>query len=1217
MIDDMADMHFGFPALFLRGRFSGNAWRLLLLFTAGSALVLCPGQAFSEDKAKASVAKALAAIEAKESELSVSPPTPGAGLERGKDAVAFTSRLQAQAGPKDRDQPRNQSSGLVLSARTVFDTKADTIRKRVLLTRPGQEISFASELDKAGKPFGQLVSSSTHGDRQVYYRESEVIVYSQAADAAGYPALKEWIYASAPNAGSAGSVYSWRFSGREGDGVYLNKRPDGAVEVRSSMTVAGVSSPEQRAHVLDVVRRVLGQKGHLGGDEVLTVLAPPVYWTRGGEKKTAAFTVSDGCLLSFQIAEPPAAYPLTIDPTLNYGQWLGSNLYAPVYFRGVAVATAADTNEIYVTGYAPDMNFDESVTFQGTHSGGDEAFVLEIGDGATPTLNWGQWLGGDGDDYPRSIAVAGDEIYVVGCTTSSTGWEGTFQGTHGGAGEDEGFVVEVQDGATPVVNWGQWLGGISDDYIRSVAVNGDEIYVGGYTYSGTSWETVTFQGSRSSLAEGFVVEIQDGATPVLNWGQWLGGTGDDFVYGVAVWGDEVYACGHSYSASSWEGTFQGTHSGGTEGFVVEIQDGATPVLNWGQWLGGTGDDYTGGVAANGDEIYVAGDSFSASSWEGTFQGTHSGGDEGFVVEVGDGATPTLNWGQWLGGSGNDSAYAVAVNGDEIYAAGDSYSATSWEGTFQGAHSGYDEVFVVEIGDGATPTVNWGQWLGGSSDDFARCVAVVGEEIYVAGYSDTASSWEAVTFQGTHNNLMDEGFVVEVQDGATPTLNWGQWLGAANADYLRDVAVNGNEIYVVGYSTSAADWGVTFQGTYSGGLEAFLIEIQDGVTPVLNWGQWLGGVGDDYAYSVAVNGDEIYVAGESYSATGWEVAPQGTFSGGNEGYVAEVQDGALPTVNWVQWVGGSSYDYIRSVAVSGDEIYAYGYANSSLGWEATMQGSRVGYDVFVVEIQDGAPPTVNWGQWIGGDGTDSPAMGPRGVAVSGDEIYVGGYSSDPVGWETVTFQGTHSGLTEGFVIEIQDGATPVLNWGQWLGGTGNDYVYAVAVNGDEIYAGGDSFSATSWERTFQGTFSGGDEGFVIEIQDGASPTLNWAQWLGGTGADYVNSLAVNGDNIYIGGVTDSQTSWESPLFGTVGAREGFVVKLQDGFTPIFKWVQCLGGGGSDYLYGIAIKGDVVYVCGHSYSTTWEPVTFQGIRKGASDGYVIKLTDESNIMMYPNF
>gem|GEM_PF-5165529 len=690
-------------------------------------------------------------------------------LERGTDAVAFTTVLStAPEAPKAPEDPENVGGPYRTGpmARTLFAWNAGTVRKRTLLRRGQASAVFTAELDNGGLPYKQYISSSAAGDRLIYDRPGETRVYSQGKDQAGATVLKEWVLAREPGK-NAPMVWTWRFSGGEGRDVRLVKKADGAVEVRSLIRVSGVSpgDKEKRGSVMEAVSRALKSRARFEDGEILTVLEPPVYWTSGNERKQAEFSVSGEDSLLFSISESSSSYPLLIDPTLNYGQWLGGG--GSTIIRALAVVG----DEIYAGGYSDSSASWETVTFQGTFSGGDEGFVVEIQDGASPALNWGQWLGGTGIDRVYALAAVGDEIYAAGRSDSSASWETvTFQGAHSGAAE--GFVVEIQDGASPALNWGQWLGGTGDDYVFALAAVGDEIYAAGSSTLTVSWETVTFQGAHSGLAEGFVVEIQDGASPALNWGQWLGGAGYDYVYALAAAGDEICAGGYSTSASSWETvTFQGAHSGGAEGFVVEIQDGAPPALNWGQWLGGAGSDYVRALAVSGDEVYAGGDSSSPSSWELTPQGAFGGGSEGFVVEIQDGSSPSLNWGQWLGGLDMEYVKALAVMGDEIYVGGDSASdPPGWEPLqFYGYYFfNPSDGFVVEIRDGTTPVLNWGQWLGGGNIDYLSALVVSGERIFAGGHTYDSADWEPITFQGADTSAI-EAFVVKITDDVNTIL----------------------------------------------------------------------------------------------------------------------------------------------------------------------------------------------------------------------------------------------------------------------------------------------------------------------------------------------------------------------------------------------------------------------------------------------------------------
>jgi len=461
----------------------------------------------------------------------------------------------------------------------------------------------------------------------------------------------------------------------------------------------------------------------------------------------------------------------------------------------------------------------------------------------------------------------------------------------------------------------------------------------------------------------------------VSWGQWLGGSDSDNVYCIVVNGNEIYLSGASRSPSSWESiSFYGAHTcGDWEGYVLEIIDngaGSAPTLSWGHWFGGSDEDNVMyAVAVNGNEIYVAGKTLTKDDWESVpWQGAYSGLHEGFIIEILDNDVtnvPTINWGQWLGGTSYDLCLGLAVNGNEIYVVGQSRSKNSWENAnWKGAFTGgnVNEAFIVEILDNDVtniPTFNWGQWLGGSDHDGLSCVVVKDNEIYVAGSSYGATSWESVSFSGTHSGGW-EGFVIEMLDNDvtnTPTLNWGQWLGGSDSDGISDMFVVGNEIHVAGRSYSASNWEISFQGSYSGSPEIFVAEILDNDatnTPTLTWGQWFGGSNYEYAGGVATIGNTVYVTGVTLSPSGWEGAAfEGAYTRSYESFVLEISDNDatnIPTLSLVRWLGGYSSDWGRDLAIGNDSVYVVGESRDADDWEPiTFYGSLASRDVFLINM----------------------------------------------------------------------------------------------------------------------------------------------------------------------------------------------------------------------------------------------------------------------------
>ena len=362
------------------------------------------------------------------------------------------------------------------------------------------------------------------------------------------------------------------------------------------------------------------------------------------------------------------------------------------------------------------------------------------------------YAGGGGSDAAYALAIhpTSGEVYVAGYTGSTA-----FPGTAGGAQASSGGVVDAFvarfNAALTVRHQSTYLGGGSSDFAVALAIHpvSGEVYVAGYTLS-TAFPGTT-GGAQATYGGGgwdaFVARF-NAALTTLHRSTYLGGSSDDRAYALAIHpaSGEVYVAGYTSSASfpGTAGGAQASHGGGTDAFVARF-NAALTVRHQSTYLGGSGNDYGYALAIHpaSGEVYVAG--YTASSpFPGTAGGAqpgHGGSGDAFVARFNAALTAPILQSTYLGGSGNDYARALAIHptSGEVYVAGFTTS-TDFPGTTGGAqasHGGGSDAFVARF-NAALTTLHQSTYLGGSDYDYAYALAIhpTSGEVYVAGFTDS-------------------------------------------------------------------------------------------------------------------------------------------------------------------------------------------------------------------------------------------------------------------------------------------------------------------------------------------------------------------------------------------------------------------------------------------------------------------------------------------------
>jgi hypothetical protein len=245
--------------------------------------------------------------------------------------------------------------------------------------------------------------------------------------------------------------------------------------------------------------------------------------------------------------------------------------------------------------------------------------------------------------------------------------------------------------------------------------------------------------------------------------------------------------------------------------------------------------------------------------------------------------------------------------------------------------------------------------------------------------------------------------------------------------------------------------------------------------------------------------------------------------------------------------GIALDGAGNAYVTGDTTSPEGDFPVLGGPDLTQNGN---YDTFIAKVNAAGTALVYSG-FIGGSGDDLRAR----VDVDGaGNAYVVGTTDSLEATFPVTLGPdlTYNGGTyDGFVAKVNAAGTALVYAG-FLGGSGEDWIRAVAVDGSN------NAVVVGWTASTQATFpvmlgpdatynGGAFDAFVAKV-NAAGTALLECGYIGGSGDDRGAGVAIDGaNNIYVSGLTTSTQATFPEIVGPLlnyngGTSDGFMAKM---------------------------------------------------------------------------
>jgi hypothetical protein len=416
---------------------------------------------------------------------------------------------------------------------------------------------------------------------------------------------------------------------------------------------------------------------------------------------------------------------------LNPSRVGNAQLVSSTYLGGSGedIARAAYVTDIFgnivVVGASNSTNYPvTSNAFDPTHNGGLDV-VLSVFDSLN-RLTYSSYLGGSLDDVSNS-AVEGprDQSTIVGHTRSTNfpTTAGAFDRTHNGL--FDGFALRLNYNLPPSsqLTWSTFLGGALNDFANDVAVDSaGKVTTAGNTESSNFPVRMGFDMTYNGNGDGFITQLDPAQTgdAQLVGSTYLGGSQIDQITGLTVQTTGravVVGFTNSSNFPTTPGVFDPTYNGGFDLFVAGMGNlSPFSTLTFGTFVGGSADEFSGGIGHTSDDNVVVVGNTSSSNFP-TVRGdsVRRGPTDGVVVTLSP-AGGFLFFASLIGALNRETIDAnyvehrhLPLDGaarNDVYILGQTTSSdfVTTPGAFQTMLRGPSDLFVARLR--AIPTSVW-------------------------------------------------------------------------------------------------------------------------------------------------------------------------------------------------------------------------------------------------------------------------------------------------------------------------------------------------------------------------------------------------------------------------------------------------------------------------------------------------------------------------------
>jgi hypothetical protein len=253
--------------------------------------------------------------------------------------------------------------------------------------------------------------------------------------------------------------------------------------------------------------------------------------------------------------------------------------------------------------------------------------------------------------------------------------------------------------------------------------------------------------------------------------------------------------------------------------------------------------------------------------------------------------------------------------------------SSNNGNITGNH-GPDDSWVAKLDSGGS--IEWQRCLGGTQEDVTFNVQLTRDGGYILAGNTWSNDGDV---SGNHGNC--DFLIFKIT--STGFIQWQKSLGGTRPDYGTSVTQTKDGGFIFSGYTLSNDGDVS--GNH-GLYDAWVGKLDS--AGILLWQKCLGGIENDYAYSI------LQTRGGSYTVAGATRSNDGDVSGNHgdrDSWIVNLD--TVGVINWQVCIGGGFDEEAYSIHQTNDGGYIVGgFSNSNDG---DVSGNNGGYDFWIVKL----------------------------------------------------------------------------------------------------------------------------------------------------------------------------------------------------------------------------------------------------------------------------